>query len=137
MRHLLCALALAVFVGSVTVMSGLGQEAKKDEVQKPDPKKVKELMRRKLEHSQKLLEALALANLDNAAKHGEELILIAKEAEWKARNTRQYEMWSDDFRQSTGALIKAAKEKNLEGARLNYLGMTMGCFNCHSYVREQ
>jgi hypothetical protein len=87
--------------------------------------------------AKKVLEALALADLDNAAKFGDELIRIAEEAEWKALNTRQYEMWSDDFRQSTSAMVKTAKEKNLQGARLNCLGMTMCCFNCHSYVREQ
>jgi hypothetical protein len=137
MKHLIHALAAAVFISGLPLVTLQGQAPEKAAEQKPDPKRVKELMRRKLDHSQKLLEALALANLDTVAKHGEDLLRIAKEAEWKALNTKQYEMWSDDFRQSTAALVKAAKDKNLEGARLNYLGMTMGCFNCHSYVREQ
>jgi hypothetical protein len=137
MRNLTYALVVAVLAGGLPLLPGHGQETKKAEAQKPDAKKVKELMHRKLDHSQKLLEALALGNLDSAAKHGDELIGIAKEAEWKAFNTKQYEMWSDDFRQSTSAMVKAAKERNLQGARLNYLGITMSCFNCHSYVREQ
>ena len=94
-------------------------------------------MRRKLDQSQKLLEALTLADLDKAAKHGDELIRITRDAEFKALKTRQYEMWSDDFRQSADALVKAAKDNNLQSARLHYLSMTLGCFNCHSYVREQ
>jgi len=137
MRNWMCALVVAVLVGGLPFLTGYGQETKKAEPQKPDPKKVKELMHRKLDHSQRLLEALALGQLDGVAKHGDELIRIAKEAEWKAYDTLQYEMWSKDFRQSTEAMVKAAKEKNLQGARLNYLGMTMSCFNCHSYVREQ
>jgi len=32
---------------------------------------------------------------------------------------------------------KAAKDKNLEQAKLSYLGMTLCCFNCHTYVRDQ
>jgi hypothetical protein len=137
MKNWMCALAVAVVVSGPSLLTGHGQETKKAEPQKPDPKKVKELMHRKLDHSQRLLQALALGELDSAAKHGDELIRIAREAEWKAFNTQQYEMWSNDFRQSTEAMVKAAKEKNLQGARLNYLGMTMSCFNCHSYVREQ
>ena len=33
-------------------------------------------------------------------------------------------------------IVKAAKESNLEAAKLHYLGMTMACFNCHAYVRD-
>ena len=28
------------------------------------------------------------------------------------------------------------KDKNLEAAKLNYLGMTLACFHCHTYVRD-
>jgi hypothetical protein len=113
------------------------QEPQKAQAEKPDPKKVKELMRRKLENSQKVLEALALNDLDKAATHAEALLRIQKEAAWNVHKTKQYEMWSGQFRASAEDLIKAAKEKNLESAKLNYLGMTMACFHCHSYVRDQ
>jgi len=129
-------LLIALFCG-IPTMTGHSQEAKKDAAQKPEPKKIKELMRRKLESSQELLKALTIGDLDIAGSHAEKLLRLSKEEEWKFRNTRQYEMWSDDFRQNAEAIVKAAKEKNLQGARLNYLGMTLDCFNCHSYVREQ
>jgi hypothetical protein len=119
-----------------TVLLGQAQKSDSANSDKPDPKKVKELMHRKLENAQKVLEALTLNDLDKAARHGAALLVIQKDAEWNVHKTKEYEMWSDQFRQSAQDLVKAAKEKNLESAKLNYLGMTMACFHCHSYVRD-
>jgi hypothetical protein len=43
---------------------------------------------------------------------------------------------SDQFGESAEALLKTAREKNLGAAKLHYLGMTLSCFNCHSYTRD-
>ena len=136
MRTLISSLVLAVVFGWATML--LGQEQKSDAADsaKPDPRKVKELMHRKLENSQKVLEALTLNDLEKAVRHGEALLIIQKDADWNVHKTKDYEMWSDQFRRSAQDLVKAAKEKNLESAKLNYLGMTMACFHCHSYVRD-
>ncbi len=93
-------------------------------------------MHRKLEYSQKLLEALALNDLDKAAKSAEDLIRVRKEVTWKVVKTREYEIWSDEFERNARSVVKAAKDKNLEEAKLNYLGMTLACFHCHTYVRD-
>jgi len=136
MRRLLWLVPLGVVVVGVATL--VGQEKKPDSAppQKLDPKKVQELMRRKLDNSQKVLEGLALNDLDKVAKHAEELIRIRKAAAWKVHRTEQYELWSDEFNQSAENLIKAAKDKNLESAKLNYLSMTLACFHCHTYVRD-
>src|SRR5262249_16905804 len=136
MQTFISSIVLVVVLAWGTML--LGQEQKSDSAgsDKPDPKKVKELMHRKLENSQKILEALTLNDLDKAAKHSAALLLIQKEAAWNVHKTKEYEMWSDQFRQSAQDLVKAAKERNLESAKLNYLGMTMACFHCHSYVRD-
>jgi hypothetical protein len=136
MRTVTSVLVLGALVVGGAALVGRGDEPKKADDQKPDPKKVKELMHRKLEHSQKVLEALAINNLDQAAKHAEELIRVRKEAAWVIVKTPEYEIWSDEFARNAQAVIKAAKEKNLEEAKLNYLGMTLSCFHCHTYVRD-
>jgi hypothetical protein len=33
-------------------------------------------------------------------------------------------------------MVKMAKDKNLDGAALAYVQLTMSCVNCHKYVRE-
>jgi hypothetical protein len=45
-------------------------------------------------------------------------------------------MCSEEFTIAAEDLIKAAKSRNLEAAKLQYLGMTMACFHCHTYTRD-
>lgn len=134
MKHWIFGVVLVALVVLAPARLGHGQEK---QVDKPDPKKVKELMRRKLDGGQKLLEALAVGDLGNAGAHAEGLLRVSKDAAWLVKRTPQYDLFSDEFRQNAEGIIKAAKDKNLQSARLNYLGLTMSCFNCHSYVREQ
>ncbi len=101
-----------------------------------DDKKLAELMHKKLAHSEKVLEGLALSDFKMIAKHADELIDISKEAEWKVIKTPQYEIHSSDFRRTAESLIKNAKEKNLDAAALNYVELTLTCVKCHKYVRE-
>jgi len=110
--------------------------AQKVNAPKPDKKKVKELMTQKLEHHQKLLAALVMNDLPNAAKHAENLQKVRKEAAWMIVKTEQYEIWSKEFTGAADKVIKAAADKNPDAAKLGYLEMTMTCFHCHAYVRD-
>lgn len=103
---------------------------------KPDAKKVKELMQRKLEHAQKLLGSIAINDLEKTARHAEELARIRKQAAFKVLRTPEYETWSQAFDESAQKLIKAARDRNLDVAKLTYLELTLNCFNCHTYVRD-
>jgi len=134
MRKLSYFLAFALFAAGAPTLCGHEQGAA--EAQKPDPKKVKELMHKKLTASQQLLEALVLNDLDKTAKSANELIQIRKDLTWKVVPTDQYEMWSNDFLRSAEKIVQATKDKNIESAKLNYLGMTLACFHCHTYVRD-
>ncbi len=105
---------------------------------KKEPKTATErLMQRKLQHSQKVLEALALNDFKAISANAEDLIDISKTAEWKVIDTPQYELFSNEFRRQAGQMVKAAKEKNLDGATLAYVEMTMTCVRCHKFVREE
>jgi len=101
-----------------------------------EPRKVPELMQRKLTASQKILEGVAIGDYKLIARHADELIQISKEAEWKVIKTAQYEVHSSDFRRTAEELIKNAKDKNLDAAALTYVDLTLGCVKCHKYVRE-
>lgn len=95
------------------------------------------LMKKKLEHAQKVLEALTLNQLEKAGAEAQNLIQVRKEASFRAIKTPEYELFAEDFERAAEAMVKACKEKNLEAAKLHYLGMTLSCFNCHAYVRDQ
>jgi hypothetical protein len=93
-------------------------------------------MQRKLEHAQKVVEGLATNDFRALAQHAEELIAISKEAEWKVLKTARYQLYSSDFRQQAQDLVDHAKEKNIDGAALAYVEMTLTCVKCHKHVRE-
>lgn len=136
MKQLTYPLAFLCLTVLVPTMHGHDAQQPKVERQKHDPKKVKELMHMKLENAQKILEALALNDMDSTARHADALIKVSKEAEWVVFKTPEYEMNSRDFRSSLEILVRQSKDKNLEGAKLTYLEMTMTCFHCHRYVRD-
>jgi hypothetical protein len=121
--------ALAV-VALVVVPAQPGQADKR-------PAKPNELMKRKLEQSQKVLEGLAVNDFDLVSKHAGELLLISKQAEWRVLKTTEYELFSNSFQRSAGDLIKHAKDKNLDAAALAYVDLTLTCVKCHKHVREE
>jgi hypothetical protein len=95
----------------------------------------KELMRQKLEHSQSVLEGLALENFELVANHARKLSALSLEAGWRALDDPEYARHSDSFRRNVNALAKAGADQNLDGATLAYVRVTMSCVECHKFVR--
>jgi hypothetical protein len=134
MRRAIGVLMVLVLTAGAPALTSLGDEPKKP---KDDDKKVSELMKKKLQHSQKVLEGVVTNDFKLISKHAEELIDISKQAEWRAIKSKRYELHSDEFRRDADKLIKNAKEKNTDAAALTYVEMTLTCVRCHKYVREE
>jgi len=100
------------------------------------PSKTAELMRKKLKCSQSVLEGLALNDFDKIADNADELMNVSKQAEWLVVKTPEYELFSNQFRKTVESMAKNARAKNLDGAALDYVDLTMTCVKCHKYVRE-
>lgn len=96
------------------------------------PEKISKYMRIKLVHSQKLLEALALEDYEQMVKHAQDLKLLSQESIWNVLQTEQYVQHSTDFRRRADALTAAAKKKNLDGASLAFVELTLNCVQCHN-----
>jgi hypothetical protein len=105
-----------------------------------DPKEpdnqVAGFMRLKLVHSQKVLEGLVMEDFSMIDKEAQALSLLSQDANWQVLQTPEYLQMSVEFRRTTDALSRAAREKNLNKATLAYLGMTMKCVSCHEHVRD-
>lgn len=95
-----------------------------------------ELMRLKLTSSEKALEALTLENYEALSGHAQKLALLTLDESWHALQTMEYRRESDEFRRAADALNAAAKSKNLDGAMLAYMQVTMKCVQCHKYLRN-
>ncbi len=94
------------------------------------------IMKKKLSHTQKALEGIALNNFETIQSSAEELIALSKQAEWMIIRTPEYELQTGSFRRSAQDLVKAANNKNVDGAALAYVELTLSCVKCHKYVRD-
>jgi len=99
------------------------------------PNRLSEFMSLKLKHSQKLLEGLVKEDFTVIASEAQSLSLLSREENWNVMQTEDYLEHSVAFRRAAEEIKKAANEKNLEGAALGYVEMTMKCVRCHKYVR--
>lgn len=122
------ALALAILFG-VAVSFTVGQS------QDRRSRATKEFMRDKLELSQKLLEGLANEDYDLLIAKATRLSAMSQEAGWQVFENPEYAEHSLTFRKNVDALIRAAKNKNLDGATLAFVRVTMNCVDCHKFVR--
>jgi len=95
----------------------------------------KDAMKRKLSHSQKVLEGVATENYDVIEKDAAALIRLSQTEAWRAMQTDEYRIFSEEFRRNAMSLQKAAQKKNIDAASLAYVQMTITCVNCHKYVR--
>jgi hypothetical protein len=102
----------------------------------PKESRLKKIMEGKLRNSQRLLEGIVTRNFAKITSSAEKLIQLSKTAEWQVLQTPRFELHSDEFRSAAEAVVRKAKDKNLDGAALSYLEMTLSCVRCHNYVRE-
>ncbi len=100
------------------------------------PNNVRDFMRAKLADSQKVLEGLTTEDFDLIAKNSQAMSLLSQATNWQVLQTQEYLQQSQDFRRTADALTEAARKKNLDGAALAYVELTMKCINCHKYVRR-
>ena len=131
-RIWVCSISAAI----VAVAALFAAAASADEPgQKPDA--VADFMRAKLGHSQHVLEGLALEDYDLIARGAQELALASQASSWQVLQTEEYARQSSEFRRSCDTLRGAAKARNLDGAALAWMEVTMKCVQCHKYVRDQ
>lgn len=127
MRNLLGFVVAMLAVAAVfTVPSrGIGQP----------PGDVDQLMAEKLKHSQQVLKGLCIEDFEMIANNAEKLSAISKAVSWNVYQTPEYDIHSAEFRGTVKDLSTAAKKRNLDGATLAYVQMTVKCVSCHKYVR--
>jgi ribosomal protein L44E len=99
------------------------------------PTHVKDFMRLKLDHSQKVLEGLATEDFEAIAKHAHELSLLSQATTWQVLQGSEYLQHSREFRRTADELGREAKQNNLDGSALKYVELSLRCVSCHKYVR--
>lgn len=119
---------MAVAAGAVIV--GVAADAP------PEPDRVAVFMRAKLGHADRVLEGLAVADYAMIERAAQELSLASLDSNWQVLQTEDYVRQSAEFRRACDSLKRAAQEKNLDGATLAWVDVTLKCVQCHKYVRD-
>jgi hypothetical protein len=115
-------------VGLVSLpMVGLGQ----------GDKAVRQFMRQKLEHSQKVLEGLTREDYTLIATNARAMKALSEDAQWKVSPNIKYVRMSTEFQNLADELAQNAKQRNLDGATLTYVKLTINCIECHKLVRDE
>jgi hypothetical protein len=124
-------------IWACSISAGLLAAAVVAQESAPKADAVADFMRAKLGHSQRVLEGLSLEDYDLIARGAQELALASQASSWQVLQTEEYARQSGEFRRSCDSLRNAAKAKNLDGAALAWMEVTMKCIQCHKYVRDQ
>jgi hypothetical protein len=98
----------------------------------------REFMRQKLDFSKDALEGLSLEQYASIERSAKALKKLSEAAEWEVPtipNATDYVVLTTEFQRSCDDLLKQAKARNIDGATLAYLKLTMTCVQCHKFVR--
>jgi cytochrome c556 len=120
---------LGLVLGTALSTSRAGQEPKRTR---------SEFMRQKLEFSKNVLEGLSLEQYPMIEKNARSLKVLSQAAEWEVPtipNATDYVAMTTEFQRYADELIKNARNRNIDGATLAYLKLTMNCVQCHKFVR--
>jgi cytochrome c556 len=94
------------------------------------------MMREKLGHAQKILEALTTSNRDLLAAESGALVTIAKSPRWAELRTRELGIYTDNFLKAVAELDAAAKRNDFDTAATQYTAMTTACYQCHRRLKD-
>lgn len=93
------------------------------------------LMERKLARAQNILSAIAREDYAKLAENADELRKLA-EKQWIEKETPEYRAQLKDFWVVLEGIRASADEKDIDGATLAYMQMTLSCVRCHKYLRK-
>src|ERR1700690_1104692 len=129
---------MKIWIGiALVVISVAGVWVATSQSAAPRVNDVQAFMQAKLEDSKKVLEGLTTEDFDLIVKNSQAMSLLSEAAACRVLQTPEYVERSAEFRRTADRLTAAGKKKNMDGAALAYVELTMKCIDCHKYVRDQ
>ncbi|QDV20262.1 hypothetical protein Pan153_49360 [Gimesia panareensis] len=102
----------------------------------PAEEKVSQFMQEKLNSSKAVLEGLVTEDFEQIQKGAQKLIEMSNATEWQVVEGPIFAQQSAEFRNAAKELQNYAKKKNIDGASLSYLHLTMTCIACHKEIKK-
>jgi len=98
-----------------------------------------QLMRQKLVLSKEILAGLALEQFTTIEKSARALRKLSETAEWELPSEPKgsdFALLTNTFRRNLDDLASEARDRDIDGATLAYLRVTMNCVECHKFIRR-
>lgn len=93
-------------------------------------------MKKKLEYSQNILSGLATEDFTAIRANATSMKALDVLEKYIHPRTNEYRMQLQTFQFANDELIRNAREKNIDGAALAYVQLTLSCVNCHKVLRS-
>jgi hypothetical protein len=103
----------------------------------PQGRAVNSVMREKLAHTQKILEAVVTSDWVGLEAESRELERLVNDPRWMVLKFPEYSRHSSAFVRSIGELRRAAAQRDLEMTPKAYVAVTLQCVDCHRYLARQ
>lgn len=118
------------WVGLVLVVATLGMSA--PSAQTPSTGR---LMRDKLTHTNKILEAILTSDYESLDRESAALVRATELPAWSVLKSPEYLRQSAAFVSAIQDLRDAAKARDLDTAALQYMSLSLTCFQCHKHIK--
>jgi hypothetical protein len=92
------------------------------------------VMRKKLDVSQKILEAVVTSHWSDLEMRARDLEDLTNDPAWMVLTAPEYASHSNDFRKKVRELHEAAVKRDLEATPKAYVEVTLSCVECHRYL---
>jgi PEGA domain-containing protein len=102
----------------------------------PQTTATRHVMKDKLVHTQRMLEALMTSDLRLLETESESLAHVTEQPGWMVLTTPEYIRYSSAFLNATSDVVAAAKDHDLDAAAVHFTAMTMACYQCHRYLKN-
>jgi len=93
-------------------------------------------MQKKLEYSQNILSALATEDFEAIRTNAASMKALDALEKFVHPRPKDYRMQLQTFQFANDELIRNSREKNVDGAALAYVQLTLSCVNCHKVLRS-
>jgi len=95
------------------------------------------IMREKLAHTQKILEAVVTSDWVSLETHSRQLERLTDDPGWMVLKFPEYARHSAAFIRTIQDLHRAAAQRDLDQAPKAYVAVTLQCVECHRYLARE
>ena len=135
-KRALIAAALPLALASLLAAQGPKPSPPLDDAEK-QREEIAKVMGDKLKNAQDLVAALAIENYPMLADRANVLKRIGSSSLARVSPNVEYLKYSAEFTSLAEELERRARARDLNGATLSYIRLTINCVECHKHLRDE